>query len=216
MQHLRGEGRTVLFVSHDLTSIRQLCKRALLLSHGGVIADGPSDEVTHQYEQRYRSGASNRSGVAERAAPPRGYHFERAELRNASGAPSGRFQAGDVMEVHLWAAERAPEKSFTVEFRLRNQEGTLISYGAANPVTDTHYDSEDRHFICRLGPLPLTEGSYTFDFIVRVWNRARWDFWDQAIGFDITRCDPFSTGHSLSGERDGDFVIPQTWLRGDA
>jgi homopolymeric O-antigen transport system ATP-binding protein len=215
MQHLRGEGRTVLFVSHDMTSIRQLCTRALLLDHGGVTASGSPHEVTHQYEQHYRSGASSRTGAVDRTDSPRGYHLRRAELRNGSGEPSGAFRAGDTMEIHLWSSDRAPERSFTVEFRLRNQDGTLISYGAANPLSNTYYEPADRHFVCSLGPLPLTEGSYTFDFIIRVWNRARWDFWDQAIGFDITRCDPFSTGHSLSGERDGDFVIPQKWSKGN-
>ena len=37
MQDLRDEGRTVLFVSHDLTSVRQLCTRALLLNGGRVV-----------------------------------------------------------------------------------------------------------------------------------------------------------------------------------
>src|SRR5215510_7823 len=37
MQDLRNEGRTVLFVSHDLTSVRQLCTRALLMNGGRVV-----------------------------------------------------------------------------------------------------------------------------------------------------------------------------------
>jgi lipopolysaccharide transport system ATP-binding protein len=215
MEHFKGEGRTVLFVSHDMTSIRQLCSRALLLGRGKLLAEGTPSEVTHRYERAYRSGVISRTGFADRIEPPSGYHFRRVELRDASGNMRAQFQAGELMEVHLFTNQRAPDDSFTVEFRLRDAEGILISYGGANPVTRTHYDAEDRHIVCRLGPLPLTEGSYTFDFIVRVWNRARWDYWDQAIGFDVTRCDLFSTGHSLSSERDGDFVIQQQWLKGN-
>jgi lipopolysaccharide transport system ATP-binding protein len=36
MRDMRDEGRTVLFVSHDLTSVRQLCNRAVLLVGGRV------------------------------------------------------------------------------------------------------------------------------------------------------------------------------------
>ena len=46
MQDLRNEGRTVLFVSHDMTSVRQLCTRALLLDAGHVAEDG-SPDVDH-------------------------------------------------------------------------------------------------------------------------------------------------------------------------
>jgi lipopolysaccharide transport system ATP-binding protein len=42
-------GRTVLFVSHNIPVIRHLCQRAILLSEGGIIADGPSEEVTNLY-----------------------------------------------------------------------------------------------------------------------------------------------------------------------
>lgn len=42
-------GRTVLFVSHNMQAVRQLCRRAIWLSNGTVIADGPSSEVVDAY-----------------------------------------------------------------------------------------------------------------------------------------------------------------------
>jgi lipopolysaccharide transport system ATP-binding protein len=44
-------GRTVLFVSHNIPVIRHLCQRAILLGDGGILADGPSAEVTAMYLQ---------------------------------------------------------------------------------------------------------------------------------------------------------------------
>ena len=202
MQDLRGEGRTVLFVSHDLTSIRQLCTRALLLNGGRVVDDGTPAEITRRYE-RHVPGATPRTAPA----PPiacrrrRDYHLRRVELRNAAGAPSGVFDAGDVMEIHLWSSGPAPENSFTAEFKLLNDDDEIVSFGAANPVRDTYYRSEHQHFVCRLGPLPLTEGAYTFSFTVRVWNKERWDYWDKAIGFTIGRCDLFNTGHGIANDQ---------------
>ena len=119
------------------------------------------------------------------------------------------------MEIHLWSSARAPENSYTVEFKLLDSEGDVISFGAANPVRSTFYTAEQQHYICRLGPLPLTEGSYAFTFTVRVWHKALWDYWDKAIGFEIARCDPFDTGHSISNDHNGDFVIEQEWTAGD-
>ncbi|MGQ0792550.1 MAG: ABC transporter ATP-binding protein [Deltaproteobacteria bacterium] len=51
MQDVGGEGRTVLFVSHNMPAITRLCSRAILLGQGGVVADGASHEVISGYLQ---------------------------------------------------------------------------------------------------------------------------------------------------------------------
>jgi lipopolysaccharide transport system ATP-binding protein len=215
MQDLRSQGRTVLLVSHDLTSVRQLCTRAVMLQRGRVVDDGAPAEVTRRYERMYQDAGDDRTGAADRAHPPADYHLRRVELRNASGAIARDFDAGEVMEIHLWSSGRAPENSYTVEFKLLNSDDQVISFGAANPVRSTYYLADHQHFVCRLGPLPLTAGSYAFSFTVGVWNKVRWDFWQKAVRFTIGRCDLFGTGHGISNVNDGDFVIPQEWLIGN-
>jgi len=44
-----SEGRTVLFISHDLAAIQSLCQRTILLEDGRVAADGPTKEIVDQY-----------------------------------------------------------------------------------------------------------------------------------------------------------------------
>jgi lipopolysaccharide transport system ATP-binding protein len=214
MQDLRSEGRTVLLVSHDLTSVRQLCTRAVMLQRGHVADDGNPAEVTRRYERMYQDAGEEQTGEADRPHPPSDYHLRRVELRNDAGAITRDFDAGEMMEIHLWSSGRAPENSYTVEFKLLNSDDLVISYGAANPIRATYYLAEQQHFVCRLGPLPLTEGSYVFSFSVGVWNKERWDFWQKAVRFTIGRCDLFGTGHGVSNVHDGDFVLPQEWLAG--
>jgi len=45
----KEEGRTVLFVSHNMDSIKQLCTRSVLLKNGGVLKEGPTNEVVEYY-----------------------------------------------------------------------------------------------------------------------------------------------------------------------
>ena len=68
MGEVAAEGRTVLFVSHNLAIIQALCKRALLLERGVVVADAPVMEGIDTYLRGARGG-----GVREpaRAARPR-------------------------------------------------------------------------------------------------------------------------------------------------
>ena len=60
MEDLSESGRTVLFVSHQMQSVSQLCDRAIWLDHGGVVDDGPSSEVVARYLQsgNGRTGSS--------------------------------------------------------------------------------------------------------------------------------------------------------------
>lgn len=48
---LRKAGRTLVFISHDLAAVYRLCDRALLLSHGSIMADGPARQVIDEYQQ---------------------------------------------------------------------------------------------------------------------------------------------------------------------
>jgi lipopolysaccharide transport system ATP-binding protein len=214
MRDLYEQGRTVLFCSHDMTSIRQLCTRAMMLEGGRVEMEGTPDDVTRRYEKSSRSLGGS-SGVGERPDPPPGYHMRRVELRNEQGAATDSFDAGKMMEIHLWSSGRAPGDSYTVEFKLLSSEDRVISFGAANPIRSTYYRAGDNHYVCRLGPLPLTEGDYAFTFSIGPWNAARWDYWDRAVRFSVERCDFFNTGYSISSVRDGDFVIPQEWWATD-
>jgi ABC-type polysaccharide/polyol phosphate transport system ATPase subunit len=50
-ERMRAEGRTVLFVTHDMNSMERFCDRALLLERGRVIAMGAPDEVGRQYNE---------------------------------------------------------------------------------------------------------------------------------------------------------------------
>src|SRR6266436_1781555 len=48
---LRKDGRTMVFISHDLAAVYSLCDRALLLSHGAILSEGPPRQVIDQYQQ---------------------------------------------------------------------------------------------------------------------------------------------------------------------
>ena len=49
MGHVAKQGRTVLFVSHNMRAVRQLCQRAIWLNDGKIAADGQSEEVVEKY-----------------------------------------------------------------------------------------------------------------------------------------------------------------------
>ncbi len=61
MEDFGATGRTVLFVSHNMQAIAQLCGRAILMEHGTIVRDGRSEEVVAQYLQTSAGAGSSRT-----------------------------------------------------------------------------------------------------------------------------------------------------------
>jgi lipopolysaccharide transport system ATP-binding protein len=69
MEDMSHSGRTVLFVSHNMQAITNLCDRAILLEGGQVIQDGPSNEVVAHYLQSGHGSGSIREWLDLETAP---------------------------------------------------------------------------------------------------------------------------------------------------
>jgi homopolymeric O-antigen transport system ATP-binding protein len=69
MDDVRGEGRTIIFVSHSMPAVTRLCDRAILLDGGRVLADGPSHEITAMYLSSDAAATTERSWPAPDTAP---------------------------------------------------------------------------------------------------------------------------------------------------
>ena len=67
-RRLKKEGRTVVFVTHDLASVERFCDRVLLLEQGEVVADGEPHDVIMGYRQRDLEAAQDGQVAGERGA----------------------------------------------------------------------------------------------------------------------------------------------------
>jgi lipopolysaccharide transport system ATP-binding protein len=85
MEDLSESGRTVVFVSHQMQAVSQLCDRAILLEKGSVTLDGPSGDVVAHYLQRVGGSASSRSWP---------------DVANAPGDDLGRLLSVRVVDEH--------------------------------------------------------------------------------------------------------------------
>lgn len=60
LEALLAEASTVFLVSHSMTSVREMCTRAVWLDRGVVMADGPADDVVAEYQRAVQPAASDR------------------------------------------------------------------------------------------------------------------------------------------------------------
>jgi lipopolysaccharide transport system ATP-binding protein len=133
-----SEGRTVLFVSHNMSVVNRLCDRGIWMDAGRVAADGPMEDVVRQYLGS--SDASNAGFEASEleAAPGnelirlRGVRVKDHEGRSAASV-DGRYPV--FVEIEYVILRASPVRT---AFRLATAEGVII-------FTSTDVDDEGRY-----------------------------------------------------------------------
>src|SRR5207248_2575054 len=105
-QQTQAEGRTVLFVSHNLASVKLLTERCLWLDAGRIVEYGPTEDVFRRYVQSYGeragSGYTDLSDLSQgrpRKADPLAGNvtFESVELANAGGRVTNTFLEAEAI-----------------------------------------------------------------------------------------------------------------------
>jgi lipopolysaccharide transport system ATP-binding protein len=146
MREVARSGVTVLFVSHNLRAVADLCGRCLLLDRGRLIHDGPTDDTIRAYLNR---GAAGPTADAE-------VYVTGTRIR-AAGGDEVRFTSGTPVEVVVTLAARADVPELAVVLEVQD-EGC---YNVFNTSTE------------RLGRAPLSlkageTASCTFDLTLHL------------------------------------------------
>ena len=113
LRQLIEQGKTVLFISHDMWNVRRLCSRILWLEEGAVRAHGPAGEIAERYMNEVNLQAlanqdtslqSHRGGTGE-------VRFDSVEVVNQSGAAATTFATADTLVVRCaYTAAKSVER----------------------------------------------------------------------------------------------------------
>ena len=95
MGDVTEEGRTILFVSHNMGAVQTICRRALLLDHGRLKRFGPTEEVVAEYLKV--GEAAEGAPLAERRDREGDgrFRFEEFRVLDSRGRPAGRMVTGE-------------------------------------------------------------------------------------------------------------------------
>jgi lipopolysaccharide transport system ATP-binding protein len=128
MADLRSGGRTVLFVSHNMAAVENLCSRGIWIDKGQLRMDGGSKEVIKAYLSTYASDDAKNTELAVEGRTGSGeVRYTDIELLAPDGSPSPIIQSGDALtlRLHFRAEEPILQPNFAVRFY--TSMGTLIS-----------------------------------------------------------------------------------------
>jgi len=107
LNEFREQGKTTIFVSHDMGAVKSMCQHVVLLDKGEVLAQGNSEKVADEYLKRAKSRGNERLGLANRSAGayPRWGTGEietlEVEMLDAAGVPTLVFQTNEPFQVRV-------------------------------------------------------------------------------------------------------------------
>lgn len=155
-----GGGRTVLFVSHNMTSIQALCNRGIVLSNGTVSFQGD----IHHAVDHYLSSSTNTNFEDLSRFEKYGTRVERVSISSGNKLenkllPNSEFSV--IVNLHF----SEPQTKFDVNFALYNEKNIKVSqFGTRYHSFDTNRKEGNLTLEFKIKDNPLTPGSYYLNF----------------------------------------------------
>lgn len=164
---LGNEGRTVLFVSHDLGAVARVCPRVVWLDRGVVKADGPAAEVISDYMIPSEPVLAEFDFPADPTSP---VHLLSVELLDAKDALIEAPQRGQelCLRIRVDVRERVPD--LDLGFELLGPQGVLvIATSMSDELGESRLENPGRYDVGATIPPILAAGEY----VVRLWLGRR-------------------------------------------
>jgi lipopolysaccharide transport system ATP-binding protein len=160
MARLAAEGRTVVFVSHNMDLIPRLCDRALLLDAGRNVRHGPATEVMRHYLDRQLVEASDDEDLVGRPRTGDGRaRFTRIRHVDASGNPLLAHACGDDLILRLEIQADHDIRDVALAIVIQTLQGARIITGWTREVgfrVDLHAGTQT--YQCHLRDVRLRPG----------------------------------------------------------
>ena len=215
MSEVSKGGRTVLFVSHNMATVENLCQRGIVLEQGKLAFAGTSKEAVKYYLNSV-SGASERDGSqvdlsnsAGRTRSSRPLLSKIEFLRDDNEPLTGGLEIGGGLKIRVHFNLEKPTESFNIGLGFNSVMGQRVftAHSFFEPNRSHGERVGPQVFTCDIPSLTLMPGDYN----LRVWldvNNAEADLIEDAARVTILESDFYGTGKA---PWNGTVVLKHRW-----
>jgi len=217
MSEVAKGGRTVLFVSHNMAAVENLCTRGIVLEQGRVIFEGTQTEAISRYLIRGQENSfslrehPHRVGTGE-------VRIVGIEFRDLNGAPLDVIAAGQTIDVyfHYECAQGGyynPRMRFSLLLKTQTDTPLFLHHNRLTRQSFPHL-SEQGAFVCRINRLPLTANIYEITYSLMIAEESYIDYIDNAAQMTVIDGDYFGSGE-IPPASFGPFLVEADWFIDD-
>ncbi|GMQ29565.1 ABC transporter ATP-binding protein [Algoriphagus confluentis] len=175
----RNQGRTVLFVSHNMAAVQNLCQSAILLNSGEVTAEGSLNEVVKVYLNQF--DGIQPSNYWKSTVPDLTKAFEFTEI---SIAISGQ-QPNLVLDLNFKCVSNYKHKEGFVAIDISAQDNTNIFQSISEPKSILRFNPNLSQFNIKLNLPPLVPGLYKLSLWAGSDYSETLDWKKNILGFEV-------------------------------
>ena len=202
MSNMHAGGRTVLFVSHNLAAVENLCSRTIWIDKGRIREDGDSRTVIQSYLSTFADTSASQADLTaiEHRKGSGEARFTRMELMDAEGNPLTVVRSGTpvVMRLHYDVSSRVQEPHFGIE--IYTNTGTFVT--SINTWTAGHSIEALRpgpgHIDVRVDSFNLNPDRYYVSLWLASVGPKYYDQLETCMTLDVEDADVNGSGRSMS------------------
>jgi lipopolysaccharide transport system ATP-binding protein len=216
MGEVAKDGRTIIFVSHNMAAVEGLCTAAHMITDGRIVQSGSTSDVIASY----LSSFATLSGVPlEQRTDRRGdgkLVFTDLQFLSEDGAPTAVVQCGTDVEFAVgYKSTGGNLRNVAMSIDIFAQSGQCMII-LNNEVVGVDFESAPAvgRFRCRVERFPLSPGQYYITLFCSVSGSIS-DWVQQAAVLTVEAGDFFRSGR-LPHASHGGFCVPQAWHVEDA
>jgi lipopolysaccharide transport system ATP-binding protein len=213
MGEVSRSGRTVLFVSHNMATIVNLCQRVALLEKGRLAYLGNCEDGIRRYLSDLGTAEGAAVDLAEHPNRRQGYTpiLGKMRLLDGAGKETTQFLCGGPMAVELSVIPDCPvrEPHFAIGYEdpLGCRLFTVATYLSKEMKESLRATGR---LVCHIDELPLAPGRYCLSVNAGPKHAVWSDFIDQAAWFDVLATDFYGNGRTPNPDW-GRVLMRSTW-----
>lgn len=215
MSEVSKTGRTILFVSHNMAAVENLCQRGIVLRQGRVVFDGETKGAVGEYlAGTSRPGQGHTHEIDLSEAPSRKRQFaplmKKIELYTADDQPAPHaVQVGERLKVkiHIALPYETPRLTFAFCINTMFGQRVLTLNTLCDPELMHGSLSDDIILVCEVPSLTLVPGEYLISLYMD-FGGEQTDAVPEAFVLSVLEGNYYGTG---KGTFSGVFVAPHRW-----
>ena len=205
MQDVAAAGRTVLFVSHNMPAVKNLCSRAIRLRDGRLAFVGSTNEAIEQYLSSGPLGLSSRN-LSDPELKRKGtgtVRFEFAEAVTLNGEAISALPMGEGFRLRMQLLAQETVSNVVIGIGIFDSGGMRVcGLNSQHTARWTFSISANQSalYCCELNNVNLGPGIYRFNLqLKRSLGNQVLDAIENALTLEIAATDVYGTGHVAAG-----------------
>jgi lipopolysaccharide transport system ATP-binding protein len=216
MGDVTKQGRTVLFVSHNMALIQAFCERGIYLREGVIAAIGPMNEVVNTYlktlegqEALDLSERRDRRGKGD-------VILTGVEVIDSHGVPGNAIRVGQPVRFSFNLSQSI-KKDLWCRFSLKDEIGySVVAFNSKTPGAEDRYsDQIGTQFECELDELLLIPGRYRIDVSIYGAGGEEQDSIEAAAFLDVLPGEVRGRPLGVPKRKRTNVYFPHRWIRPD-